>query len=540
LRFQSVQLPVSMTAGSIYYSNFERKAPFFPGGNPHESDTFKERYRFLTTNDNPAVKEEVAGVLTAYNRSLGAGPESLANAAKLAEPGTVAIVTGQQAGLLTGPLLTIYKAMTAIALADRYREELGVEVVPVFWIASEDHDYQEINHLHLLGEKERCKTVYLPYPVVGQPPMQWVPAGKACQQLLQECLRLFRPGPFWKEAEKLLKDTLAGTENICDWFGAILLKLFKGLVCINPMLPELRRLQQPVFRRGIEQVEEINQLLADNEAQLTARGITPAVQKKRNHTHLFLLDQGNRVPIMAHEEGFQAGDRYLSFQELKTMIEYHPEAFSPDVILRPLTQEVLLPVLAYVAGPGEFDYWAQLAGVFDHFGLKMPAIYPRASLTLVEPEIEELLAAYEIAPEQVFDNLELHLDRLLIGRDSIGLDRLFRQGEQELETIFQRLQQELGATMAGKLAETGERALSRTLREWQRLKKRAWQEHRKQHGELVNDFRAIALQLLPGGNTQESTYNLFSYYTVYGPEMLRQLMPGILGSTGHQFVFLGG
>lgn len=540
LRFQSVQMPKSVTAGSIYYRIFDEVAPFFPGGNPYDPGTFKKRYGFLKANTNPALKEEVAGVLITYNKSLGAGPESLANAAKLGEPGTVAVVTGQQAGLLTGPILTVYKAMTAMALADRYREELGVEVVPVFWIASEDHDFREINHLHFLGEKKRPKSVYLSYPVVGQPPVQWIPTGEACRQLLRECLRQFRPGPYWEEAETLLKETLAGTDNICDWFGAILLKLFKGLVCINPMLPELRRLQQPVFRQGVQQVEEINKLLEDNEAQLAACGITPAVQKKKNHTHLFLLDQGNRVPLLAHEGGFQAGKRFLSHREMETLIEQHPEQLSPDVILRPLTQEVLLPVLSYIAGPGELDYWAQLAGVFAHFGLKMPPVYPRASLTIVEPEVERLFSSHGIAPEQVFGNLELQLERLLKERDTIGLDNLFQRGQQELELVFQHLQQELGETMASKLKDTGQGALAKTIREWQRLKKRAWREYRRQHRGLINDFRNIDLQLLPGGNTQESFYNLFSYYTVYGPEMFWQLMPEILDPTGHRFVFLGG
>lgn len=533
-------MPDPIATGSIYYSDYNSIAPFFPGGDPAQPETFHRRYQYLVANHNPAVREKTVNILTEYNRSLGAGPASLANAAKLGQESTVAVVTGQQAGLLTGPLLTIYKAMTAMALADHYREELGVEVVPVFWIASEDHDYREINHLHFLGEKHRHKTVYLSYKLTGQPPMQWVPTGTACQKMLQDCLRQFRTGPYLKATEELLKDTLDNTDNICDWFGAILLQLLDGLVCINPMLPELRRLQQPVLQRGLEEAGEVNRILAANAAELEANGLKATVQKKREHTHLFLFDRGNRVPVLLSAGGFLAGDRHISFREMERLISEHPEQFSPDVILRPLTQEVLLPVLAYVAGPGEFDYWAQLAGVFEHFGLWMPPVYPRASLTLVEPEVNRLLLNYRLTPEQVMEDWEGALEERLKERDEVGLDSLFRAGQQRLEECYRDLRRDLGDPLGILLAQAWDRSMNRTLQQWQRLHRSAWREHRRRHRELINDFQLLSRQLMPLGKKQEAIYNLFSFYPVYGPELLKQLRRDLHRAYGHRFVLLGG
>lgn len=540
--FYAVELPQGWRGNSLYYRSFTEIASFFPGGDPRRKETYTARQAHLRKQIKPEVQAKVSRILTAYNRSLGAGELSLKNAEKLGNSGALAVVTGQQAGLLTGPLLTIYKAMTAIQLAKHCEEMLGTDVVPVFWIASEDHDFQEINHVHLLGEKNRHKTVYLSYPLQGQPPMGWVQTGAACRRFLNECLRHVRQGAFYAEMAALLNDTLSFTENIGDWFGAILLRLFAkdGLVCLNPMLPELRELQQPVFRLALEQVDIINGLLTDNARALATHGLTPAVKKKAEHTHLFLLDDGDRLPVFVQGSGFQVGHRHWSREALVKLIEDHPEKVSPDVILRPISQEILLPVLAYVAGPGEIDYWAQLGEIFRKFGMAMPPIYPRASLTLVERDVAELLAEYRLEPEQVFGDLDRELDRRLKMRDAAGIEELFARGREELENAYFRLLDQLPGSLAKELAGAWQGNLNRTLNNWEWLKSRTWHEHRRQNQDLVNGFQQIQKELLPLGRKQEAVYNLFSYYPLYGSGLLKELEHCMLNSSFHQFAFIGG
>lgn len=540
--FYAVELPQRWTGNSIYYLSFGEIAPFFPGGDPRLKETYSNRQAYLRAKLQPEVQAQVSRILTDYNRSLGAGELSLENARKLGKPGTLVVVTGQQAGLLTGPLLTIYKAMTAVQLARHCEALLGTDVVPVFWIASEDHDFREINHVHLLGEKNRHKTVYLSYPLQGQPPMEWVKTGAACRRFLKESLRHVRQGDYYAEMAALLNDTLASTENICDWFGAILLQLFAqdGLVCLNPMIPELRELQQPVFQQALEKVDMVNALLADNAEALAAHGLTPAVQKKAEHTHLFLLDDGDRLPVLVEGSGFRVGNRYWAREALVKIIEYHPEKISPDVILRPIVQEILLPVLAYVAGPGEVDYWAQLGDIFREFGMAMPPVYPRASLTLVERNVDELLAEYRLEAEQIFGDLGQELEYRLKLRDPVGIQELFAQGREELESIYHRLLNKLPGSLARELEGAGPNSLARTLQNWEWLRKRTWNEHRRQNQDLVNGFQQITRELLPLGRKQETVYNVFSYYPLYGSQLIEELKQGMMQYSSHQFAFIGG
>lgn len=540
--FQAVELPERWTGSSLYYRSFPEIAPFFPAGDPRREETYFHRQAYLKRHFPLEVRAKVASVLRHYNRSLGAGEASLANAGKLANPGTLAVVTGQQAGLLTGPLLTVYKALTAVALAGQLEALLQVDVVPVFWIASEDHDLQEINHVHILGEKNRHKTVYFSYALNGQPPVQWIETGPACRQFLADCLRLVRSGPYFADMAALLQETLSGTRNICDWFGAILLRLFakEGLVCLNPMLPELRQLQEPVFRRGLEEAGTINGLLADNAKALAAHGFTAAVQKKAEHTHLFLLQEGNRLPVYLDGGGFQVGDRRFAREELAACLAERPEQFSPDVILRPVSQEVLLPVLAYVAGPGEVDYWAQLGDIFRVFSLEMPPIYPRAGLTLVEPGAAHVMEKHRLAPEEILDDLAGALNSRLDQRDTAGLPRLFANGRAELENTYRELVEQLPGTLKAELQAAWQESMSRTIRNWTWLQSQAAKAHRRQNRDLIDDFRCLETELLPMGRRQENVYNFFSYYSLYGPGLIKALLPGILTDAVHQFLFLGG
>lgn len=540
--FQTVALPEPWTRGSLYFRPFSDIAPFFPGGDPRQKDTYGQRQAYLQQHFPAEVRAHVAGILWHYNRALGAGEASLTNARKLTHPGTLAVVTGQQAGLLTGPLYTVYKAMTAIALARQLSRQLGCDVVPVFWIASEDHDFQEVNHVHILSDKNRLHTVYLSYPLTGQPPVQEVKTGPACRRFLQDCLQRVRTGPYLSDLAALLEETLDGTGNICDWFGSILLRLFagEGLVCLNPMLPELRQLQKPVFRQGLETAKLVNDLLADNAAALAAHGFSAAVQKKAEHTHLFFLQDGQRLPVYLAGAGCRVGDRHFSLAELTRLVEERPELFSPDVILRPVSQEVILPVLAYVAGPGEVDYWAQLGDIFRAFDLQMPPVFPRASFTLVEPEMEILLAKYRLGPGEIFGDLAGILEEWLARRDPAGLPRLFAEGQGELERTYRELLDRLPVSLKEELEAAWRGSWERTLRHWRWLQSQAAKAHRRQNRDLIHDFRRVERELLPLGQRQENIYNFSGYYTRYGPDLLKALEPGLLAGTGHQLVFLGG
>ena len=407
---------------------------------------------------SPAQHIAVAALLTEQNKKLGAGAETLANLDRLSR-GARAVVTGQQVGLFGGPLLTLLKAATAIRLAEE-ATLAGQPHVPIFWLASEDHDLAEVNHAIFPGNISTAKdfagshdalhtlrlateTAHsLPHSLPHALPVGNLPLGAGIGPLLDELQSLLGAGP----AYDLLAACYQSEATYAEAFGKLLLRVFarQGLIVLDAAARPFHALAQPVLHAAITQAATLRAALLERSRTLEAAGYSAQVLVTESSSLLFLLDEttGAREALHLHSENnWEAGDRAYSTQELLAILETAPERLSPNALLRPLLQDALLPTSAYVGGPAEIAYFAQSQVLYERILGRVTPILPRLSATLLEPEIAHLLERYGLDVAELWREPEYLAQRLAARAMPV-------EGKRKLATAGETLDRELTAVTA--------------------------------------------------------------------------------------------
>ena len=329
----------------------------------------------------------VAGALARQQEARGA-PRAAERARALAEPGATAIVTGQQAGLFGGPLFVLWKALATIRVARQLEAQRGHPVVPVFWVASDDHDFAEIRSTSLIDSGGAIRTLrYTPrHEPAGQP--AWaIPLDDTITALVEELGQALPPALGRDEALAVVAECYRPGVTLSEAFARFVSRLLPELVVLDPSDAELKRFMAPVMERELREGSPTSRLALEAGQALLAAGYHQQVPVRPGFLNLFALVEGQRRAL-----GFAGGvvevrgtrERW-SVEEALRRLEADPVAWSPGALLRPLAQDALLPTAAYVGGPAEIAYHAQIAPSYAHFGIPRPALVPRPSLTLVEP-----------------------------------------------------------------------------------------------------------------------------------------------------------
>jgi bacillithiol biosynthesis cysteine-adding enzyme BshC len=380
-------------------------------------------------------REKLVSVLTRQNREYGASDKTFASIEMLRKQATVCYFAGQQAGLFGGPLFSLIKALATVKAAKRRSEELGRPVVPVFWIASDDHDFAEVNHTFVLNrEGDINKIEYSVAPAepvpVGQIQMDNAEAVAAMHMRLHEALGT---SDFTSELYSLLQDSYAPGANFVTAFGKLIAQLTAdhGLILFSPADAEAKRLAAPLFRAIIERQAELHDILNSTNRRIEQAQYHLQVEKNDQSMHLFYHQQG-RWPIVRHGDSYRAGGSSFTHQELQTTIESFPERFSPDVLTRPLMQSYLFPTLAQMGGPSEIAYFAQVNPLFELFGLPVPVHTARPTATIVEKRHEKLMMEHAISFEDLTGDFEQVINRVMA-----------KSFPQDIEREFQNLRTDL-------------------------------------------------------------------------------------------------
>jgi bacillithiol biosynthesis cysteine-adding enzyme BshC len=346
----------------------------------------------------------VAAILERQNRAFGSGDRSFANLERL-RAGACTAVTGQQVGLFGGPLFAILKALTAVRIAEEASRR-GADCVPVFWLATEDHDLAEVNHVMLPAGDASLARVETSTLAAPDTPVGRIRFGAEIEPVVAQAANLLGDG----EMAELLRSAYAPGASFGEAFGRVFARLFRdwGVILLDAADGELHTLATPLYAEAVRQAATLYTGLAARGKELRDGGFHEQVKVTPSSTLLFGQVKGARIPIRREDGRFVLGTEKLSESALLERISSAPEEFSPNVLLRPVVEDYLLPTLAYVGGPAEVAYFAQAAVVYASLAGRVTPILPRLTLTLVEPQIKRLLERYEVnvaetfqAPEQL-------------------------------------------------------------------------------------------------------------------------------------------
>jgi bacillithiol biosynthesis cysteine-adding enzyme BshC len=506
-----------------YAYDFGGLAPFF-SGNPADRAAWTSAIGGAQAH--PRKRAEIAAVLAAQQSRRDAPAPAIDAARKLADPRTVAIVTGQQAGLFGGPLYTLLKAVTAIRLAEQVAREHQVPTVAVFWIDSEDHDWSEVRSCTVFDDTLTPRSISLPTELMLEPaPVAAVRLDDSINTALEELERVLAPTEFRSQLLADLRACYAPGSGMADAFGRWLERVLgdRGLIVYDGSDPDAKPIASTVFRRELSAPGETFKRAERAGADLAGRGYHAQVQPfDAGAPALFVLD-GGRQPIRRQDGRLLIGDHTYTAASLAEEAAEHPAGFSPNVLLRPIVQDTLFPTICYVAGPNELAYLGQLRSVYEYFGVPMPLMYPRVTATLVDAGALRFLTKYQVPIESMQPRDEAALNELLKSQLPANVEASFEAATAAIESQMARVIKALPAvdpTLEGAAKTT----LAKMQKDLESLHGKMIQAAKRRDETLKRQFLRTRSLVYPDGHPQERAISFVSFLNQYGPALVDRLM----------------
>lgn len=523
-----------------YIDHPDRVREFLPH-HPGEAESWHEMIRLQHARD--LDRSGLVAALKGYNRRIGASAEVMRNIALLADPGALAVITGQQPGALTGPLYTIYKALTAVRLSRTLTLQSGLPCIPVFWNASEDHDFAEVNHYYLIDREGVLRRIeYEPREEIEGLSSFSIPLEESARGLIDELVTATPETDFKEGFAGLVSDALESSATFGEWFSRILVELFRewGVVMADPGDRALRLLMKPLFRRELAEPLASAVEMKRGGERLEASGYRSPIASIEGATNLFYYEEGKRRRLHFADGVYRVAEsgREYEVAELLDILEDEPQRFSANVALRPIVQDSIFPTAAYIGGPAEIEYFGQLGGMYRHFGLTLPIIYPRMSVTIVETKVGKVLDKYGIG-----------LDELRGGADAVtksyaretlpeSVSDAFARARATIDEAFGEVEREASKVDAN-LTRPAAQIRSKMSHQVSLFEEKVVRAHKRANEILVQQVGKAGTHLFPEGRPQERVLNVFPYLFRYGPSFLSQLADAIeVSEYAHHVIYL--
>jgi bacillithiol biosynthesis cysteine-adding enzyme BshC len=516
------------------------------------ADPFSMRWASSAPVLDEMHRGRLADALLRQVEGFGAGDAVRENIERLRQ-GAAAVVTGQQVVLFGGPLLTLLKAATAIRKAQDATRASGREHVPVFWLASEDHDLAEVDQVALLTKTE-VETLRLGLKAERPLPVGAIRVDGGSEDggaLLEATLERASELLGWAPVCDLLRECYAPGlgATLAGAIGRLLTTVFAeyGLIVMDAASREFHALGAMALRAAIERPDELEEALLQRSEELEGAGYHAQVLIARGHSLLFLLDAavdgqaGARLPLRRTAEGgWKAGGRAFSTQDLLEILGREPERLSPNALLRPVFQDAILPTAAYIGGPAEIAYFAQCEVVYERVLGRVTPVLPRLSATLVEPAIAQAMAAHEVQFPQVLDAKTPDALALRLGARAMPIE-----GKRKIAAVGNAMEAELTAltgymtAMSADLGRAAGVSASKMRYQMDRLRRMAADFELQRTGSLKKQATAIMLGLLPDGHLQERLLAGVWFLARYG-DSLPALLVEHAGQEcpGHRVIYL--
>ena len=508
-------LPGSTELFSDYIHRFESVKS-------HYSEDYRDPSRWEGLSNRIGEKkyerERLVEILKEQNLRLECGEKTLKNIELLKDPKTLAIFTGQQIGLFTGPLYTLYKALTACKLSKILHEKTSRKVVPLFWMESDDHNPREVNHISFLDPKNKIAQLKVEMEEGRKPVGNILLKGKI-ERTLEFLENMELESEFRKNVFKFIKTSYLSSEDFAEGFGRMMAVLFKdyGLIFVNSLETKWQDIAAPFFQKTIEHASEIKDLLTKQSDKLLQDGYHNQIEENPEILDLFALYKGERVPIRIVNDELKVGNSAL--RNLHTEIRY-----SPNVALRPILQDWLFPTVAYVAGPSEIAYFAQLKPLYEFFNVEMPVIFPRTSFTLLEKSIVKVLEKYDLSVSDFFGKTDDVIQKIMKSdkTQKSQADEIFDKLDKCLSQSFSGLGEEF-AQVDPSLTGSLENSQKKILYQLGKLRHGFFEGEKKKNEILVRQIERASNQLYPEGQLQERKFNIVHYLVRYGMDFLSRL-----------------
>jgi bacillithiol biosynthesis cysteine-adding enzyme BshC len=525
LPFQNV--PHSTRLFLDYLSYVPAVRPFFS-----RSAMFPEWFRDEAGRvkyDN-ARRARVSDILERQNRSWNGSEKSLRNIERLRR-GALTAVTGQQVGLFGGPLFSIFKALTAVRLANE-ATAAGVECVPVFWLATEDHDLAEINHTTLFSENGLPERLQVESRGIQDAPVGTVRLGPEIEPVVERAAWLLGDS----EVTARLREAYRPAETLGSAFARLFAHVLDdwGVVILDPSDKGFHELAKPLFREVIERAPELDEALLARGKALEAAGYHAQVKVTAATTLLFCVNKGARTVLYRKSNAvsgdeFVVGDKRVSQVEILDRIEGQPEEFNPNVLLRPVLQDYLLPTLAYTGGPAE---------VYEKLLGRVTPVLPRFSATLVEAKPQRLLQRYGLELADLFHGPE-RLRELIAQRTlHSDLQQRFTEAKSGLEQSMSAVRDSLNQ-LDSTLTDAARHAEAKMQYQLAKLQSRAARAELGRNEVINRHAQSLSSALFPNKVLQEREVAGISYVARYGTELLKDLYNTVsTGCHDHQIIEL--
>jgi bacillithiol biosynthesis cysteine-adding enzyme BshC len=518
------QIPHSSRLFTDFLAYSPNAQNFYPHS-PHFNEWMQPEASALRYDSSR--RETVSTILARQNKSWNASPQTLANINRL-RSGAAAIVTGQQVGLFGGPMFAMYKALTAVKLAEE-ATAAGIDAVPIFWLATSDHDLAEVNHVSLPGPEGTLRTLRTSSHSVAGAPVSEVRLGDEILPVVDEAASLLGDS----EATQWLRDSYRPGETLGSAFARFFARLFApwGVILLDASDADLHRIAAPIYRASIERAEKLAEALLARGEALEKSGYEQQAKVTPSSVLLFMLHNGARTPIhrrvsAANSSEFAIGAEpdaeKFSSAHLLDRITSAPEIFSPNVLLRPVVQDYLLPTLAYAGGPAETAYFAQASAVYETLLGRVTPIVPRFSATLVEPKMQHKLQHYGIAVPDVFHGAEA-LRRTLASRTlPADLQAAFERATKSVEESFAGLKEGL-AKLDPTLVDASQTGASKVQYQLDRLRERAMAAELRRSEVIARHAEIISTALYPENGLQERGVGGAYFVARHGADLLRSI-----------------
>lgn len=463
--------------------------------------------------------------LKELNASLGAGGQTLRNIDLLRQTDVVAVVTGQQAGLFGGPLYTIYKALSAIRLAEELTAA-GQRAVAVFWIATEDHDLEEVSTTYFSnGSAEVFRTNYVPLAYGENSPVGIVEIDSSISQVIELLFAELPPKEFSRDIHSVLGRSWRDGSTFGRAFGETLTFLTSkyGLIILDPLEPALKRLAAPIYSAAVERSDEIVSAIVERDRDLAKSGYHAQVLVDRDYFPLFWHDdRGGRTAVRKTATGTYRvkGLKVEHSREgLLEIAQNEPDRLSPGVMLRAVVQDYLLPTVAYFGGGAEISYFAQNSVVYETLSRPVTPIFHRQSFTIVEPRDRKSM-----------EKLGLDFSDLLREQENVTMDwatanmdtetaSVFSSAEESINTELNRIDQRLAMidpTLLDNLANRRRKMIYHIGA----IRKKALMALARKNGDAERQISDLFSAIMPNGHLQERSINVFSFMNKYGPNLI--------------------